>query len=144
MHDSIKYVILYIKHQGEYDMKECPNCKELIGDDVNVCFNCNYNFALKRIMTITEKFQEKESKEQARNIYLKKLEDEQQKTAQQIRNNAVYEYITICVRDETTGILHVDELQNILKEYSNKGWRLHSVISGECPKVCVNLQTDVR
>ena len=78
-------------------MKECPNCKELIGDDVNVCFNCNYNFALQRIMTITEKFQEKESKEQARNIYLKKLEDEQQKTAQQIRNNAVYEYITVCV-----------------------------------------------
>ena len=112
-------------------MKECPNCKELVGDDVRVCFNCNYNIALKRIMTITEKFQEKESKEQTRSIYLQTLEEERQKVTQQIQNNAVYEYATICVRDETTGILHVDELQNTLKEYSSKGWRLHSVISDE-------------
>lgn len=40
-------------------MKECPNCKELIGDDVKLCFNCNYNFALRRVMTSAEKLQKK-------------------------------------------------------------------------------------
>lgn len=28
-------------------MKTCPKCKELVGDNVESCFNCNYNFILK-------------------------------------------------------------------------------------------------
>ena len=30
-------------------MKTCPKCKELVGDNVDSCFNCNYNFILKRV-----------------------------------------------------------------------------------------------
>ena len=25
-------------------MKKCPNCGELIGDNVSECFNCHYNY----------------------------------------------------------------------------------------------------
>ena len=25
-------------------MKECPNCKELLGDNVSRCFNCGWDF----------------------------------------------------------------------------------------------------
>ena len=25
-------------------MKTCPNCKELVGDNVSKCFNCGWNF----------------------------------------------------------------------------------------------------
>lgn len=40
------------------NMKSCPNCGELLGDRVEQCFNCNYSFTLRRVITkeeITEK-----------------------------------------------------------------------------------------
>lgn len=41
-------------------MKTCPQCKELVGDNVDSCFNCNYNFILKRVPSYEEiiEFQE--------------------------------------------------------------------------------------
>lgn len=41
-------------------MKTCPKCKELVGDNVDSCFNCNYNFILKRVPSYEEiiEFQE--------------------------------------------------------------------------------------
>ena len=36
-------------------MKECPNCKELIGDNARSCFNCGYDFIYKRVRTQQEK-----------------------------------------------------------------------------------------
>lgn len=35
-------------------MKTCPKCKELVGDNVESCFNCNYNFILKRVPSYEE------------------------------------------------------------------------------------------
>ena len=35
-------------------MKKCPNCGELIGDNVSECFNCHYNYIYKRIITQQE------------------------------------------------------------------------------------------
>ena len=35
-------------------MKQCPNCEELVGDDVKECFNCHYNFIYKRVMNPNE------------------------------------------------------------------------------------------
>ena len=35
-------------------MKTCPKCKELVGDNVDSCFNCNYNFILKRVPSYEE------------------------------------------------------------------------------------------
>lgn len=35
-------------------MKTCPNCKELVGDNVENCFNCHYNFKLKKVMSSDE------------------------------------------------------------------------------------------
>ena len=31
-------------------MKQCPNCHELVGDSVKICFNCHYDFSLKRVV----------------------------------------------------------------------------------------------
>ena len=35
-------------------MKTCPKCKELIGDNVNECFKCHYNFSYGRIINQEE------------------------------------------------------------------------------------------
>ncbi len=36
-------------------MKTCPNCNELLGNDVNTCFKCKYDFELGRVVTKEEK-----------------------------------------------------------------------------------------
>lgn len=42
-------------------MKTCPKCKELVGDNVESCFNCNYNFILKRVPSYEETIELKEN-----------------------------------------------------------------------------------
>ena len=43
-------------------MKKCPNCGELIGDNVSECFNCHYNYIYKRIITQQERKIERDKK----------------------------------------------------------------------------------
>lgn len=55
-------------------MKKCPNCGELIGDNVSECFNCHYNYIYKRIITQQERKIERDKKnELIKNILKTKL-----------------------------------------------------------------------
>ncbi len=53
-------------------MKTCPNCNELLGNDVNTCFKCKYDFELGRVVT-------KEEKKQRADEEKKKREEEKQR-----------------------------------------------------------------
>lgn len=48
-------------------MKTCPECGELLGDSVETCFNCSYNFNLKRKLTKNE-IEEKRKNQNKKNI----------------------------------------------------------------------------
>jgi len=95
-------------------MKSCPNCGELVGDSVEICFNCNYNFDLHTVMknsTIDSK-------------------DEESRLAL----NPQYEYEVVVIPDRSSGEVDTDQLRRTLSSYASVHWRLHSVFTNECGK----------
>ena len=84
-------------------MKKCPNCGELIGDNVSECFNCHYNYIYKRIITQQERKIERDKKNE---LIKKHLEDKislEKDKEKQIKNNPIYEYDTVVVNDNNDG-----------------------------------------
>lgn len=108
-------------------MKTCPKCKELVGDNVDSCFNCNYNFILKRVPSYEEiiEFQE--------NIAAVKKKQEEERI-ELIKSAPRYEYTTARIIDNADGSTNQMQLQSVLMEYANAGWKLHSVITNEIGK----------
>ena len=125
-------------------MKTCPKCKELIGDNVNECFKCHYNFSYGRIITQEERKKEREKEQK---LYEQKMASEQQKNEhiklfqqqieEQIKNNPLYEYETIVINDNSDGTVNTKQIQDTLLEYSKAGWRLHSIFTNEIGKSTV-------
>ncbi len=60
-------------------MKTCPNCGELVGDTAEVCFNCNYNFFYKSVMSREAVQNERKAVEKEVEELNKKREAETQK-----------------------------------------------------------------
>lgn len=85
-------------------MKTCPKCGELVGDNVDTCFNCGFVF--------------RPAAGKRRN------EDPK----------ARYEYHVEKIVDAQDGSMDVDLLQNTLDEYARQGWRLCSTITNELGK----------
>lgn len=44
-------------------MKNCPNCGELLGDSVEICYACRYNNKLGRVLTMEESRQIREDRQ---------------------------------------------------------------------------------
>lgn len=115
-------------------MKKCPNCGELIGDNVSECFNCHYNYIYKRIITQQERKIERDKKNE---LIKKHLEDKislEKDKEKQIKNNPIYEYDTVVVNDNNDGTTNKNEIQNVLNKYSQNGWKLHSITTNEVGK----------
>lgn len=87
-------------------MKKCPKCGELVGDNVDVCFKCRFNF-------ITGY---SEIKEQIESI------------------NDIFEYDVVNIIDEPTGELNTVQLNKELQEHGKQGWHLVTAISNELGK----------
>ncbi len=115
-------------------MKNCPNCNELIGDSVEICFNCRYNFRLHRVESQEEREQYKvnvQKEEEQRKRQLEKVEAEKQ---QMLLRNPLYEYCTEYLFDGDNGVLAKHELDDTLEKYARDGWRLHSIVLNEAGK----------
>ncbi|NSF72859.1 DUF4177 domain-containing protein [Blautia wexlerae] len=108
-------------------MKTCPKCKELVGDNVESCFNCNYNFILKRVPSYEETIELKENVAATK----KKREEEREEL---IKSAPHYEYTVARVLDNRNGSTNQEKLQSVLTEYAMEGWKLHSVITNEIGK----------
>lgn len=115
-------------------MKRCPNCNELVGDNANTCFNCRYDFVAKRVLTYEEK--EKKSKEAEQLRQQERVEQERvQKEYQNNREkNALYEYEVVVLNDTSSGGFDVEKYRQILRTYSETGWRLKTVFANEVGK----------
>lgn len=108
-------------------MKTFPKCKELVGDNVESCFNCNYNFILKRMPSYEETIELKENVAATK----KKQKEEREEL---IRSAPHYEYTVARVLDNRNGSTNQEKLQSVLTEYAGDGWKLHSVITNELGK----------
>ncbi len=105
-------------------MKTCPNCGELLGDSVNVCFSCKYNFQLRRVIM---------NEEEKRGLQQRKNEKEECKK-NQLSKNPLYEYQVVIVNNLETGEVNLEEMQQTLNYWSEAGWKLHSVFNNELGK----------
>ena len=115
-------------------MKKCPNCGELIGDNVSECFNCHYNYIYKRIITQQERKIERDKKNESIKKHLEDKISLEKDKEKQIKNNPIYEYDTVVVNDNNDGTTNKNEIQNVLNKYSQNGWKLHSITTNEVGK----------
>lgn len=115
-------------------MKECPNCHELIGDSVKICFNCHYDFGLRRVADSSLIAEERKKEE----LRIRQLQEEEKQRAEikkrQLSVNPNYEYESVVINDLTTGEIDSEKLQKTLERYALNGWRLHSVFTNEVGK----------
>lgn len=115
-------------------MKTCPECGELLGDSVETCFNCNYNFNYKRKVTKNEIEEEKNKLEEKRRKQLEAEKLKENERITQLSKNPIFEYQTVIVNNLETGEINQIEFQKVLETWSQKGWRLHSVFNNELGK----------
>lgn len=62
--------------EGGIGMKECPKCRELVGDSASQCFNCRFDFAEGRIISVEEVRAKKEVEQKEIRAKQKMIEDE--------------------------------------------------------------------
>lgn len=97
-------------------MKTCPNCGELLGDSVTECFNCQYSYTYKKVITKNEQIEESRLRQA------------------QLSKNPLFEYELVVINDLSNGQVDSQKIQAALDEWSGKGWRLHSIYSSEIGK----------
>ena len=136
-------------------MKTCPNCKELVGDNVEKCFNCGWSFvdpsenerAIEREKKRKEEEEARKKRQEEQRIReeeLKKQEEErrkreemaaairrQQRDEKLARKNNIYEYTVIRVRDNYDGTCDEHQINFEIGLKAKRGWRLHSIYSNE-------------
>lgn len=115
-------------------MKECPNCKELIGDNARTCFNCNYDFSLRKVLDRKQIQQIKASEYDTQQEILRRSKIEQEIKEEQLSKNPRYEYKVETIPDLLSGEPDTYKLQQVLTEYANDGWRLHTALTNETGK----------
>ena len=111
-------------------MKQCPNCHELVGNSVKICFNCHYDFSLGRVVD-SSRIAEERRNEVLRIQQLKENQREEIKKRNLLYLNSEYEYKTVVINDLITGEIDSKKLQKTLESYALNGWRLHSVFTNE-------------
>lgn len=115
-------------------MKECPNCKELVGENARNCFNCNYDFIYGKVPDKAHLKQLKEDEEKKKNERIKKEEEENELRLQQLLSNPRFEYKTEMISDLSDGKPDIALLQQTLSKYAADGWRLHTIYTNELGK----------
>ncbi len=126
-------------------MKTCPKCGELLGDSVRVCFNCDFDFVLKKVLNreqVTNYRIEEEKRIEQHQITIEQQQEQQREKQErqrearerQYKKNPLFEYKTVVVNDNTDGTINGSELQKMLDLYATNGWRLHSAFTNELGK----------
>ena len=133
-------------------MKQCPNCRELVGDNVGKCFNCGYDWENPEANKLAEQRQrerelareqrereaaqrEREAAQRERERKVKEREEAIKKAVAQKEEifavNNLYEYRVETVSDLDSGSSNRPLMAEILSMYAQEGWRLHSIYTNE-------------
>ncbi len=115
-------------------MKTCPECGEILGDSINVCFKCRYDFKYKRVITSTEAADRREERIKQQNKLIEEAKLREEQKGIQLAKNPLFEYQVITVDDLSTGQADQGSIQKVLSEWSEKGWRLHTIFTNEIGK----------
>lgn len=126
-------------------MKQCPNCKELIGDNVGKCFNCGYDWenpAANRLAEQRQRERELAREQREREVAQREAEQRIREREEAIKKavarkeeifavNNLYEYNVETVNDLDSGEPNRPLMAQILSIYAQEGWRLHSIYTNE-------------
>lgn len=131
-------------------MKRCPNCNEWIGDNADVCFNCNYDFISRKIITdstIKQRNEQRITSAQRKGeqrIATAKARIEQQAAAdkayrsaretelrEKLKLNDIFEYDAVTIRDKSSGEIDILALRKELDRRGREGWRLVNTFTNE-------------
>ena len=115
-------------------MKTCPNCKELLGDNVESCFKCFYNFDQRRVLSSDERNNQRQKENEKVLIDQTRLAELPKIREHQLLKNPLYEYKVEVVNDNSDGTTPDENIQRLLNHYSSQGWRLHSISINEVGK----------
>lgn len=108
-------------------MKTCPKCGELLGDSVNVCIKCRYDYRYMRVVTHDELIEH-------RNKQIEESTAKEEQKKNQISKNPLFEYQIVVINDLSDGQIDDYNIQKTLNEWSENGWRLHSIFTNELGK----------
>ncbi len=117
----------------------CPNCGEMVGNNVDTCFNCSYDFKLRRVPSRRETYALSEEerqmiKEEEEEKFKKRLAEINAQKPETLLKNAYYEYRTEYLFDDASGELRKRDLDDVLGRYAADGWRLHTMAVNEVGK----------
>lgn len=115
-------------------MKSCPNCDELLGDSVKVCIKCRYDFERKRVVTNDELIEKRNREIEQQQKFLEEAKAKEEQRNIQISKNPLFEYQVIIVDDLQNGQIDDNSVQKALNEWSEKGWKLHTIFTNEIGK----------
>lgn len=108
-------------------MKTCPNCGEILGDSVKVCFKCNYNYDFKKVLDKNELKEQQQLAEELAKVRGVEREN-------QLEKNPKFEYLSVVINDLPDGTINNNLIQNTLTQFAEDGWRLHSIFTNEIGK----------
>lgn len=128
-------------------MERCPNCHEYYLGNPSVCYICNYNFELKRVVSHEEQIeleeQERIEREKRIEERIKEREKEDEhintKKPKQLSENARYEYDLVVINDLKTGEIDDDAIRETLFSHANEGWRLAHAFTNEIGKTAATI-----
>lgn len=108
-------------------MKTCPNCSEILGDSIQICIKCKYNFKYKKVTSQEEQRQLEKTEHELKAI-------RQKEASIQISKNPMYEYKVIVVNNLSDGQIDQERIQAELNTWAEAGWKLWSVFNNEIGK----------
>lgn len=123
-------------------MKRCPNCNEWIGDNADVCFNCNYDYKYRKVIssaTIKRREQQRTTRLEQQSIDERQRESvhrnfqlaQDSSLTKKLEINDLYEYDVVVIRDKSTGEIDTSALCYELKRRGQEGWRLVNTFTNE-------------
>lgn len=123
-------------------MKMCPNCKEWIGDNADVCFNCNYDYNYRKVISSnTIKQREKQklvrieqqiaNERQRENLHKNFQLAQDSSLATKIEINDLYEFDVVVIQDKPSGEMDVTTLRMELEKHGREGWDLVNTFTNE-------------
>ena len=123
-------------------MKKCPNCGELVGDNVTKCFACFFDMTNPEANRIAEQSRpqrerealerkQREEAERKRIAEENRIKSFKEKNEKIFSLNNLYEYDVVSVSDLQTGESNTGMITSVISQHAREGWRLHSIYTNE-------------
>lgn len=139
-------------------MKKCPNCNELVGDNVCTCFNCHYDFITRYVPSVAERQKQAAKRNDQERNKIPPKNDGKYVNSIEARSEQLATFRPSCIAGHEYSMSMVDtfapilndsyeynvvpfivhsynssadsDMAKLINEYARAGWRLVSTVSG--------------